>query len=165
MSVSPVVFNYANWVATFPEFNAVESAQAQMYFDIATLYYSNCGWTAALKIAPTLLNLLTAHVAWLLSPRDASGNPSSTGTQEAPQIVGRITSAGQGSVNVSVELTPSGSPSEAFFTQTKYGLMFWQATAQFRTFRYAARPTIVANGPLSPYGNGFGFGFGRFGRG
>jgi hypothetical protein len=160
MSTQPVIFDYSAWVATFPEFTNVNSAQAQMYFDIATLYFANCGWTAAIKIAPTLLNLLTAHIAWLLSPRDASGNPSSTGTQEAPQIVGRISSAGEGSVNVSVELTPSGSPSEAFFAQTKYGYAFWAACAPLRTFQYAARPTRVLNGPF-PYGYGNRYGFGR----
>ena len=141
-----VTFNYANWVAAFPTFANVSQAAAQGFFDIATLYYANCGWTGSLPQAPALLNLLVCHIAFLLSPRDANGNPSSTGTQPAPTIVGRISSAGEGSVNVGVELNPSGSPSEAFFSQTQWGLMFWQATAQFRTARYVARPTIVVNG-------------------
>jgi hypothetical protein len=157
---NPVVFVYADWISAYPEFANVSSGAAQGYFNIATLYYSNTGWTAALPIATTLLLMLTSHIAWLLSPRDASGNPSSTGTQEAPQLVGRIASAGEGSVNVSVELTPSGSPSEAFFSQTRYGYAFWAACAPLRTFQYAARPTIVRNGPF-PYGYGNRYGFGR----
>ena len=88
--------------------------------------------------------MLTAHLAWLYAPRDANGNPASTG-QIAPPLVGRISTASEGSVSVSTELTSSGSPSEAFFSQTKYGLSFWQATAQFRTARYAARPLVIDN--------------------
>ena len=63
------------------------------------------------------------------APRDAAGIPAATGAP-APAIVGRISSASEGSVSVSSEYKDSGSPSEAFFTQTKYGAMFWQATAQ-----------------------------------
>lgn len=144
-----VTFNYAAWVGAFPVFSAVSSEQGQMYFDIATLYYNNCGWTGSLKIAPTLLNLLTSHIAWLLSPRDASGNPAAAGAPP-PATVGRISNASEGSVSVTLELNPSGSPSESFFTQTEYGLMFWQATAQFRTAFYAAQPTFIPDGAY-PY--------------
>jgi hypothetical protein len=148
-----VTFSYAAWVARFPEFANVSSTLAQAYWDEAGLYFANQGWTGSLPQAPTLLNLLTAHLAWLYAPRDANGNPSSTG-QAASPLVGRISSAGEGSVNVSTELTASGGPAASFFTQTKYGFSFWQATSQFRTFRYAARPTVVANG-IFPAFRGF----------
>ena len=148
-----VIFNYAGWVARYPEFAGVSQPLAQEYFNEAGLYFANCGWTGALPNAPTLLNMLTAHIAWLYAPRDANGNPSSTGEPASP-LVGRITNAAEGSVNVAVELKESGSPSEAFFSQTKYGLSFWQATAQYRTARYMARPTIVA-GPIFPGYIGF----------
>lgn len=149
---SPVVFNYAVWVARYPEFAAISQPLAQAYFDEAGLYFANCGWTAALSIAPTLLNMLTAHLAWLYAPRDVNDNPSSTG-QSASPLTGRISSASEGSVSVSTELTSSGSPSEAFFTQTKYGFSFWQATAQFRTALYSARPLVIQNraGGRGPY--------------
>jgi hypothetical protein len=150
----PVVFNYQVWVARYPEFANISEPLAQAYFDEAGLYFANCGWTASLRQAPTLLNMLTAHVAWLNAPRDANGNPSSSGTGEASAIVGRINSASEGSVSVGAELESSGSPSEAFFTQTRYGLAFWQATAQFRTAHYAARPTRVVNGAYPSRGYG-----------
>ena len=137
-----VTFNYDTWIQTFPEFVGVDQPQALMYFDLATLYFANCGWTACLPQAPTLLNLLTAHITQLLAPQ-CNGNASSTGNQPNSSLVGRISNASEGSVSVGVELNPSGSPSESFFTQTKYGLLFWPATAQFRTGRYIARPTIV----------------------
>lgn len=143
----PIVFNYDVWVARYPEFVNISEPIAQSYFDEAGLYFANCGWTASLSIAPTLLNMLTAHIAWLYAPRDASGNPASTGAPASP-LVGRISNATEGSVSVTTELDLAGSasPSQAFFMQTKYGMSFWQATAQFRTARYMAQPTIVANG-------------------
>lgn len=152
----PVVFNYQVWVARYPEFANISEPLAQSYFDEAGLYFANCGWQASLPQAPTLLNMLTAHIAWLYAPRDANGNPASTGTALAPSIVGRINSASEGSVSVGSELKDSGSPSEAFFSQTKYGLSFWQATAQFRQARYVAHPTVVLNGafPSRGYGRG-----------
>lgn len=148
-----VQFNYAVWVARYPEFSAISEPLAQAYFDEAGLYFANQGWTGSLPQAPTLLNMLTAHIAWLYAPRDANGNPSSTG-QAASPLVGRISSASEGSVSVSTELNASGSPSESFFTQTKYGFSFWQATAQFRQARYVAQPTIAADGVFPWRGGG-----------
>jgi hypothetical protein len=149
MAAQTVAFDYATWVARYPEFAGVSQPLAQAYFNEAGLYFSNQGWTGALSIAPTLLNMLTAHLAWLYAPRDASGNPASTG-QPASPITGRISSASEGSVSVTTELNSSGSPSEAWFTQTKYGFSFWQATAQFRTAIYVAHPTRIYDG-VFPY--------------
>lgn len=142
-----VTFNYAVWIARYPEFLAVSEPLAQAYFDESNLYCQNAVCNPAFRagVLPTLLNMLTAHIAWLNAPRDANGNPASTGQPAAP-IVGRINQATEGSVNVGVELDASGSPSEAWFTQSRYGFAFWQATAQFRTARYLANPTIVAPG-------------------
>lgn len=141
-----VTFDYNAWVARYPEFAAVLQPMAQAYFDEAGLYCANSASNPAFAdgVLPTLLNMLTAHIAWLNAPRDANGNPSSTG-QPASPIVGRINSASEGSVSVQAELESSGSPSEAFFTQTKYGLAYWQATAGYRTMRYSASPTIVVD--------------------
>jgi hypothetical protein len=154
MTNPTVTFNYAVWVARYPEFAAVSQPLAQAYFDEAGLYFANQGWTGSLPSAPTLLNMLTAHIAWLYAPRDADGNPSSTG-QAASPLTGRISQAAEGSVNVTTELTSSGSPSEGFFLQSKYGLSFWQATAQYRTAIYSARPTRVVNGVFPSYPRGF----------
>lgn len=150
-----VTFNYATWIGRYPEFNNISPIMAQAYWDEAGLYFANMGWTAALPSAPTLLNMLTAHIAWLYSPRDADGNPSSTGAEASP-LVGRISTASEGSVSVSTELNASGSPSESFFTQTKYGLSYWAATARFRLARYLPGPrrnvTVPGLYPAWPYG-------------
>lgn len=135
----PVAFVYADWIASYPEFANVSPTMAANYFDMADAYFENSAQNPAINQGlarmTRLSYMVTAHIAWLLAPRDANGAPSSTGTQPAPGIVGRINSASEGSVSVGVELKDSGSPSEAFFTQSTYGFMFWQATAQYRTMR------------------------------
>jgi hypothetical protein len=148
-----VQFNYQAWVARYPEFAPVPQDLAQLYFDEAGLYYSNCGWTASLPQAPTLLNMLTAHIAWLYCPKDASGNPAATGAV-ASQVVGRITNASQGSVSVAADMggATDGSPSQAFFMQTKYGSSFWFATSSFRTGRYIPPPFPGSRVPTAIFG-------------
>jgi len=142
-----VQFSYETWIARYPEFSGVPPELATLYFQEAGLYFANCGWTGALPMAPLLLNMLTAHIAQLNAP--LGGEPS-------PQTVGRINSAGQGSVNVALEWDGgTASPSQAFFIQTKYGAAFWQATASFRQARYRARPTLVPNGVYP--GGGYGW--------
>ena len=139
--VQPVVFDYQAWVQQFPAFANVNETQAQSYFDYAGLYFANCGWTAALKQAPMLLNLLTAHIAWLWAPRDGNGSPSSTGTYPPPSVVGRVSSAGEGSVSVSAEYQGNaGSPSAQWYNQTQWGAAYWTATLRLRSARYVRTP-------------------------
>lgn len=143
----PVTFDYQTWIALFPEFSPLSSAQANGYFLRASLICANSAtnpMNADGNLA-ALLYLLTSHVAWLNCPKDQNGNPAATG-QPASEIVGRINSASQGSVSVASEWDGSGSPSEAYFLQSKYGAEFWAASSQYRTARYLARPTMVVNG-------------------
>ena len=140
----PVVFNYAAWAALYPELSAsVNSAQATGYFNQAQLYCDNSACSVIDNSAPvyertTLLNLVTAHIAQLFAA--LNGNAS-------PTLVGRITSAAEGSVNVSVDMQyPPGSAQ--WFMQTKYGAMFWQGTVKYRSMRYAPGP----QGRINPYG-------------
>ena len=150
---TPVVtFVPATFVARYPEFDALTNDMLQAYFDEAGLYCANASSNPAwcVGVLPQLLNLVTAHVAWLNAPRDANGNPAAVGAPASP-IVGRINSASEGSVSVGAEFSSSGSPSEAWFLQTKYGAAFWQASAQFRTAQYSARPTVVAGGGFPQY--------------
>lgn len=160
----PVTFDYSAFVAQFPEFSGLSAPQAAGYFATAMLYCSNDWCNPAFCILPQLLNLLTAHVAWLFAPRDALGNPASAG-QTASQIVGRIDQASEGSVSVHADMgdVNSGGPSQAFFLQTKYGAAYWAASAPFRTFRYAARPTPVLDATYPAGLGGLGGPFGPFG--
>lgn len=140
-----VVFNYQTWVLRFPEFKGVPEALAQEYFDEAGLFYANCGWTGALPQARMLLNLLTAHIAALNAP--LGGKPSSS-------VVGRVSSAHQGSVSVQTDAgdANASSPSQWWFMQTKYGAEFWQATIQFRSGRYVPPPWPGSRVPSAFFG-------------
>lgn len=139
-----VSFNYAAWVALYPEFAYVPQAQVIEYFNLATMYQDNSG--AGFPQNPTqqlnLLNMVTAHLTQLFASL-ANGQPAS-------QLVGRINSASQGSVSVATQLDLAKSDLAAFFAQTKYGLACWVATMPFRRMRYFPGPTITTN-PW-PYG-------------
>lgn len=152
--VPPITFSYANFVAEFPEFAALSSPQAQGYFNRATLLCANSVSNPAFGIDPTgnllgsLLNLATAHIAWLNTPRDSNGNPSATGSIQSTPQVGMIKTASEGSVSVGLDIgnVTESSPSQAFWMQSRYGCEFWAATAGFRTALYAAQPTFVPSG-------------------
>ena len=126
-----VSFDYNAWITLYPEFTAtVNSAQATNYFTIATSVHRNDGGgpvtDATQQLA--LLNMLTAHIAALLAPPSSGQAPS--------MIVGRINSATQGSVSVQAAYSSSVSEQMAWFTQSKYGALYWTAAAPYRTMRY-----------------------------
>ena len=156
MTTPPVTFSFSTWVAQFPEFTNCDPTAAQSWFNRASILCANdtCnpayGLDGTGAMLGTLLYLLTSHIAWLNAPRDANGNPAATG-QPASPIVGRIDQATEGSVSVHADMgeANAGSPSQAWYMQTKYGSEYWASTATFRTFRYSALPTIVP-GPVYP---------------
>lgn len=140
-----VAFDYAQWSATYPEFSGlVDATQAQNYFDIATAIHRNDGGgpvnSAAQQLA--LLNMLTAHIATMFGPTQAGASATPTG------IVGRVSSAAEGSVSVqSAAYSTNVFEQMAWFIQTKYGAMYWTATAPFRTARYIPSKNRGVVGP------------------
>jgi hypothetical protein len=130
-----VTFSYATWALRYAELAAtVEEPLAQLYFNEACLYCDNTA-TSPIQDATVsgqrelILNMATAHIAALNAP--IGGMPS-------PQVVGRITSATQGSVSVQLQNDhPPGSVQ--WWQQTKYGAAFWMATARYRAFRYVSK--------------------------
>lgn len=135
--MAQVVFDPVTFKLAYPEFAAVEDAFLANCFGIATLYLSNedCSVVQDIAKRETLLWMLTAHVAALrgaLTPVGVAGGP-------AP--VGRVSSATQGSVSVSTDYPTT--PTAAWFTQTAYGAMFWQATSKLRSFVYRSRATCM----------------------
>lgn len=122
-------FNYQSWIARYPEFSSVTSVQAAEFFNEATVYCRNDGGGPVCdqNTQNILLNSLTAHIAFLAVGTGA--------TQTPRELVGRIASAGQGSVSVSTDL--QGIPGSAsWFAQTQYGLAYWRMSAPYRRFRY-----------------------------
>jgi hypothetical protein len=154
--VIPYVFDYATWVAMFPEMSGVSSAAAGGYFAMATLYVRNDGRGPIRdpNMQSTLLNLTTAHLAKLFSTQNA-GVPT-TGGIEPPNTgsVGRVSQASQGSVSASLEMMPA-TASSAWWAQSQYGISAWKLLAPFRTMRYVGPTRRRIYNPSARY---WGFG-------
>jgi len=146
-----IVFDYDTWVGRYPEFSPIDPGLAQAYFNEATLYHRNdaTGPVRDPINQQTLLFMVTAHIAELYRVEgDRAVNP----------LVGRIGSATQGSVTLSTELDmPAGTPQ--WWSQTKYGLSYWSATAVYRTMHYRSVPMRIFD-PF--YGGRFIGGFGGY---
>lgn len=147
------VFVYADWAAMFPEMANVPEPAARGFFSIATLLLDNtdCSPVQDVTQRTALLYFVTAHVAALAGYPVAAG-----GTASPSGIVGRVTSATEGTVSVSSDYG-AVSNSQAYWLQSTYGATYWQLMAPFRTMRYIAPPPRV----FERFGRG-GFG-GRFG--
>lgn len=139
------VFNYAQWAARYPELaGSVDAGLAAIYFTEATLYLDNTDCSPVTDVATrlALLNMIVAHIAKL----------NATINGAAPSgLVGRISSATQGSVSVSVD-GGTGSEAGAWFQQTTYGAAFWRATAPYRTMQYVAAPQPNMEPFYGPWG-------------
>lgn len=117
----------------FPAFETVPDAALEFNFTLATLILNNscCSVVKDANAREKLLYLLVAHLTALA--QGANGNPPSG-------IVGRIDKATEGTVSVSAAYAAELSVSEAYFAQTQYGALFWQATAGVRAMHYVAAP-------------------------
>jgi hypothetical protein len=127
------VFDSVAFKARYPEFAAVADGLLSACFTEAGLYLSNTDASPVQNITrrQLLLNMLTAHIAYLGGALSADG-------QARP--VGRISQAGEGSVSAGLEYGVPGT--QAWFVQTQYGAAFWQATTSLRGFRYRSQPTV-----------------------
>lgn len=124
-----VTLNIANFRAMYPEFSNVTDPILPFLFDQATDYLNNTDFSLvddAVK-RERLLYMLMAHIAYVRYG-DNKGNGGSG-------MVGRISSASEGSVSVSSELGPIEFR-YAWYTQSPYGMAFWQATKVYRMANY-----------------------------
>lgn len=152
MSDPAVVFNYAAWQARYPSLANVSQDFATLLFNEAALYCANVlNLVTDVNTLTALLNMLTAHLAYLNAPQ-LNGQPNTSGTSPAPTQVGRISNASEGSVSAAFEM-PNQPMEAAWYNQTQPGASFWAATARYRTFRYVAGPAMqpafptVGSGP------------------
>ena len=129
-----VVFAPAAFKARYPEFAAVANPTLAACFDEASLYLSNTDNSPVQNLTrrATLLNMLTAHVAYIGGLLSADG---------MPRPVGRVSQASEGSVSAAFEGVPPTPGSGAWFQQSQYGAAFWQATSSLRGMRYVPCPT------------------------
>lgn len=116
MNNDVVVFDVDEFKTLYPQFADVDEAILQNYFNAATLLLDNTNKSPVKDLAERkmLLYMLTCHIATLKKRGDT--------------IVGTITAATEGKVNVSV--TPLVNAN--WYTQTLCGSMYWQATAKYR---------------------------------
>ena len=130
--MAAVVFDPTAFKARYPEFAAVPDATLTACFMEAGLYLSNADNSPVQNLTrrATLLNMLTAHVAYLGGLLSADG---------MPRPVGRVSQASEGSVSAAFEGPPPGSAQ--WFQQSQYGAAFWQATSGLRGMRYIPCPT------------------------
>lgn len=140
------VWNPTQFTARYPEFTAAVAANPALFASLfveAGLYLNNtdCSPVCDIAVRTLLLNMLVAHQAFIGGLLTADGQP---------KPVGIVSQASEGSVSASFENAPPTQGSPAWFQQSQYGSAFWQATANFRGFRYSPRPTY--------YGQRNGFG-------
>lgn len=137
-------WSQSDFLETYPNFKAVPAGTLKANFDIATIYCRNDGSSPVRSVATqtSLLYMLTAHLLQITFGPNGEG--AIAGSGGATGLVGRIASAGEGSVNVSMDF-PS-TPNNAWFLQTPYGANFWQATANYRRAYYRPGPTRFGNG-------------------
>ena len=116
MNNDVVVFDVDEFKTLYPQFADVDEAILQNYFNAATLLLDNTNKSPVKDLAERkmLLYMLTCHIATLKKRGDT--------------IVGTITAATEGKVNVSI--TPLVDAN--WYTQTLCGSMYWQATAKYR---------------------------------
>lgn len=128
------VFNYAQFIARYPEFSAVSQTRLGLLFTEAGLYLNNtdCSPVSDVTRRGVLLNMITAHISYINGDLSADG-------QTRP--VGRVSQAAEGSVSASFEGVLPTPGSGAWYQQSQYGAAFWQATSNLRSFRYRPRPT------------------------
>lgn len=157
-----VAFNYSTpgdplnpaWVLRYPEFAAVTEPIATGYWNEATIYHANDGSGPVLTeaIQRTLLNMVTAFIAARYS--QSQGSPVPGAAQDANGLVGRVSSASEGSVSVQTEnMYPPGSAQ--FWQQNKYGADYWNATKAYRTMRYRASPGRFSGSAIYAGRSGF----------
>ncbi|MHC5174343.1 DUF4054 domain-containing protein [Serratia rhizosphaerae] len=132
-----VVFDIAAFRELYPEFatgcgTAPSDKLLEALFNQASaLYLDNTDASVVqdLKEREQLLFMLVAHLCALRGFGTGGGGGQSSG------LVGRITSASEGSVSVSVDAAGSNDASW-WYLQTPYGAAYWQATAPYRTMQY-----------------------------
>ena len=132
MTDNVVEFVVAEFRELYPKITSTDF-QLESFFYEAELLFNNTDKSCVkdLKKRKILLYMIVAHLATLQSQVDA-GNT----------LVGRLSSASEGSVSVSSEYGTLGN-SEKWWVQTPYGAKFLQMTAIFRTSLY-----VVTNFPM-----------------
>ncbi|WHB31199.1 virion structural protein [Xanthomonas phage NEB7] len=130
-----VVFDPAAFKAAFPEFATVPDARLNILFLSATGVIDNTDASVIADVArrSAILSLVVAHLLAQFGTTVVG-----TGGANPSGVVGRLSSATEGSVSSSFEFNIPASAGAAWWNQTQYGAMAWMLLAPFRSFRYVA---------------------------
>jgi len=134
-----VTFDPAAFIVLFPEFATVPPARLTLLFTLAQTMLDNTG--AGPVNDPTqqttFFQLLVAHLLTMFGPSVTTGGLGG-GVASLPNApVGRLSQATEGTVTASYDYpVVPGNPSQAWYLQTKYGAMYWTATARYRSAQY-----------------------------
>lgn len=124
-----VTWNVELFRQIYPEFPAASDDFLQLMFDEAcSLYIDNTDASIVQDVRERQF-LIFKLVAHLSSLRGYGAGGDRGG------LVGRISSASEGSVSVSVD-NPGSNDASWWYMQSPYGADYWQATAPYRTMRY-----------------------------
>ena len=124
--MAKVVFDPAEFRALYPTLAHFTDTQLNFYFAKAELKVDNSESSCIPgHIRKILLYLLVAHFAELQA-RVEEGNSG---------LVGRISSATEGSVGASVAYDVKGDQAQ-WYSQTPYGAEFWAMSAPYRSMVY-----------------------------
>lgn len=125
-------FDYDAFAIRFPEFDELGMERVKAYWDEANIFLKNDA-TSPIAWAQRgpILNLMAAHIA-ALNAAALPGQLASSGG-----LVGRISSASEGSVSVSLEPMGTGSSAlGAWLNQTRYGSLLWAMLQRYLVARY-----------------------------
>lgn len=137
-----VTFVPATFKTAFPEFSTVTDPVLLANFGFAELQLNNTCGSIVCDAAKRekLLDLLVAHITTLRNGANGQG---------APGMVGRIGYAIEGSVAATADMGPQ-TYGQAYYNQTQWGAMYWQATATYRTMRYVPAPQVCSDMGIDP---------------
>lgn len=131
-----ITFNYATWIPAYPQF--INTPQPTIELVVVPLAQVQCRTDGGSPVRDqatltVLFGLMVAHVTQLMF-----------GSTIAPLtgVVGRVSQATQGSVSVSAEYN-NPNPAAAWFLQTPYGAVYYQAISGFTLGVYAPRQVPI----------------------
>lgn len=133
-----VVFNETQFLQDYPEFVATKAKYPNSpttCFNRACTILDNTDASIVPVLPRTdMLGMLTAHFMAMFFGVNG---------QRPSGIVGRISSAGEGSVNVQADMGPIVN-AQAWYMQTQYGATYWTMSRAYRSALYIAPPVTAA---------------------
>ena len=123
-----VALDVAKFALLYPGYATVTEPELQAYLLKAGLYLNNTDNSIVSNIIERelLLYMIMAHLIHLSGASCGSGG-----------MVGRISSASEGSVSASADYITPTSGMMAWFLQTPYGAEYWAVTQKYRSFSYS----------------------------